>query len=200
MNERPQQPPAGEDAESATAVARATVPAEALGYGGADVSDPWRRVTRGIAWVAVLIGAALAVRDGLRLVGWLGGWSDPFMFRINQPGGVGGLPPSPWLVAASLGSLASAVLWAAGGAAWLTGRRPWARRALAAGAAIALPFAICSSALWTTYNTIMPIGRGGGMTPANAAFEVAPLVAGVAAPLAFPALLLVLALRREPWR
>jgi hypothetical protein len=181
-------------------IAGAAVPVEPLAYDDGAGVDPYRGVVRGVGWVAVVAGASLALRDVLQLVGWLGGWSDPFLFRMNQAGGVGGLPPSAWLAAASVGSLVSAVAWVVGGAGCLTGRRRWARWALAGGAMVSLVVVGGSLGLWLVYNTLMPVGRGGGMTFAAAVFEVAPRVGSMVVTLAFPALLLVLGTRREVWR
>src|SRR4051812_32014164 len=71
--------------------------------GQAGGAEAWRLAARGVGLVAALVGGLLVLTNGLQLVGWIGGWSDPYMFKMNQPGGVGGLPPSPWLAAVSVG-------------------------------------------------------------------------------------------------
>jgi hypothetical protein len=92
---------------------------------GADGVKTFRHVTLPVIATALVAGGLLALTHGLQVVGWIGGWSDPYFFKVNQPGGLGGLPPSPWLATVSMGTLLYGVLWFVGGTAWLRGRR-WA--------------------------------------------------------------------------
>jgi hypothetical protein len=181
----------------ATEIPTDPVSVQTLAYGDHTTAGPWSRVGRRLGFLTAVVGGLLALDHALQILGTITGLSDPYLFRINQPGGVGGIPPSQWLAATSAATLLYAAVLSAGGVAW-TRRKRWARPTLVCAAVLGILVALTQSTLWTVYNILLPITRSGPVTGA-ALFEILPRLGPLATEIALPAALILLAARREIW-
>ena len=182
----------------ATEIPPGPLPVQALAYGDHTTAGPWSRVGRRLGFLTAVVGALLVLGHALQIVGTITGLSDPYLFRINQPGGVGGIPPSPSLAATSAATFLYGALLSAGGVAW-TRRKRWARSTLVCAAVLGIVIGFTHATLWTVYNTLLPITRSGGPVTAAALFEILPRLGALATEMALPAALILLAARREIW-
>jgi hypothetical protein len=143
--------------------------------------------------ILVALGALEALSAATQLLAWLGGWADPFYWRMRQSMPRPGLPSSLALTAASAMEFTAGLLALVGGLAAAT-RRPWARGLLFA-------YAVTQIAARTT-------ATAARMTPMLSLSTPSPeilvalfgFLATLLVSIGLPLVLLVLVQRPEPWR
>jgi hypothetical protein len=171
------------------------LPVQPLGYDIATPPHSPRGILKGLGFLLLLFGALQTLAHAAQLALWLLHLADPYYWETRKAGAsFSGLPSSYLLTAIGVTEFLSGVAAVVAGLACLT-RRHWARPTTLTYAAAHIASRLLVSVTWLS--PVFAVGGAMGMNYlANTISQIAWLVASIG----LPAIVLMLALRRQLWQ